>query len=167
MAEKRATPRTAVAEKAGAANVNGALGRFADRIEKSNAGLAQIMQDSLEFLGRVLKDDQGNRRFWRWLLILAMVLNFGFLGALGYNAIEGARARAKLVDRSAEQGELLRKVSQTLAIVESVTGPDAQKRQATGTSAVLLKANCDNQRNIARAMVQLGHPDYQLTEECQ
>lgn len=165
MTEKRAATRSATATKKAADGVNGALSRFTDRIESSNAVLSEAMQNSLAFLKDVLHDDQKNRRFWRWVLIAGMVLNFGLLGALGYNAIEGAKARAKLVDRSAEQGELLKKVSQTLSLVESVTGPEAQARQGAGLSAALHSVNCDNQRNIARAMQSLGSP-YELTEDC-
>lgn len=164
-AEKRATAREQDAEERAETSLNAALRRFADRIEASNAVLSEAMQNSLAFLKDVLHDDQKNRRFWRWVLIFGLVLNFGILGALGYNAIEGARARAKLVDRSAEQGELLKKVDATLSIVQSVTGPAAQKKQAESLGAAFASIDCNNQHAIQRAMTQLGY-EYPLTGGC-
>lgn len=136
------------------------------RLEAAAVHANQGVVDALDFLRDLLRDDQKNRRFWRWLLIFGLVLNFALLGALGYNAVEGARARAKLVDRSAEQGELLQKVDKTLTIVESVTGPKAQAKQADSLALFLRTVKCDNQRNIDAAMEQLGHPEYELTEDC-
>lgn len=165
-AEKRSQTRDEAAEKRASVGLNAALERFAERIQASNNALAASIADSLAFLKEVLRDDQRNRRFWRWLLIFGMVLNFGLLGALGYNAVEGAKARAKLVDRSAEQGELLKKVDRSLAILENATGPEAQAKASASLGEAFVAIDCNNQRAIQRAMQNLNAP-YELTENCQ
>lgn len=158
-AEKRGTARDADAEARAAKGLNAALDRFADRIQASNAALEQTMRDSLAFLKDVLHDDQKNRRFWRWVLIGGMVLNFGILGALGYNAVNGAKARSKLLEQN-------RVAQETLKKVDAATNEAAQKKQAAGLALFLRTVKCDNQRNIQRAMTNLGAP-YELDKECQ
>lgn len=159
MTEKRAAARSTAATKKTADGLNAALDRFAGRIESSNAGLSTAMQESQAFLGEVLTDDQRNRRFWRWILILGMVLNFGLLGALGFNAIEGAKARTKLIDNDAKQEE-------TLRIVQDATSPERQAEGQQQFARALEAVDCNNQRAIQRAMTNLGAP-YELTENCQ
>lgn len=157
-AEKRSKVRDAAAEERAAAGLDGALSRFATRIEASNKALASAMTQSLDFLREVLRDDQRTRRFWRSLLILALVLNFGLLGALGYNAVEGAKARSKLLDDNRQQ-------EQTLQILKDATGPEAQAKGQAQLLEAFKQIDCNNQRAIQRAMLQLGH-EYPLTEVC-
>lgn len=156
--EKRADARSAAHEKRAAEGLHQSLKEFAHQIERSNAGMVQVLENSLAFLQRVLKDDQKNRRFWRWVLICGMVLNFGLLGALGYNAIEGAKARTRLIANDTTQQE-------TLEILKGATGPEAQAKAAAGLLEAFKQIDCNNQRAIQRAMHNLNAP-YELTPEC-
>lgn len=150
--------RSKASEKRSAEGVNSALEKFASRVEASNLALSNAMQNSLAFLQEVLHDDQRNRRFWRWVIIVGLVVNFGFLGALSYNAVQGAKARDHLLEQN-------RVAQQTLEKVDAATSPAREAEGQRQLAVALHNINCDNQRNIQRAMAQLGNP-YELTEDC-
>lgn len=130
------------------------VARAIKSLDKSNVGV----EEALKYVGDGLKAIQASRRrdVRRTFAVAFVVL--AILIGLAINAYEGRQARHKLVDQSDTQ-------TQTLQIVKRATSPKRQAQGQKQLAEALRNINCDNQRNIQRAMLALGTP-YELTEEC-